>query len=650
MSEFTRREGSDDTRDVVGQAATGLSYMTQVRRALGGGTLTTDKADDGLGGSWRRVTLTPEPDLELDLFACTYGDTSLGPTDDAIYMVGQSDSAASSLRKTRLIAGLYGLFPGAHPNGAEVVSLPGDVAIETGALAITIRRDIGTVEDGFRPGDTSHPSYAPTVEEKVGTSGVFQPVTKARISKMDVEAGISRTVFSFSEPRYKGLNFQFPERMPFCSIFHAHGVEGQETWGVAYVEAAYAWPGSVDADGKPFYRLVTTDTPKMALFRQGRAPMILGFPTDGGVPIDEAVDPGGSSTVLSINAYYAPLVTFTSKTNAVALVVRGSRPDGSIEAPEPRMYWSEDAGKTWTPRTGPAWDMTLFNQKIYEIGADELRPPPNGNIAHDTMAILRYTFAVPWTQDSAVYCSLSLGRGNLSSGGEWRLFLQGADGLSLLPPVDAQGYQIRITGACRPVGAALFSYYARGRLANMALEVRSVPTGKLDSGEEDLGSIRDWVDGEPNPWPETLIDDSAGYFDAAGIIVVKEDGAVMRRPFPWPRINSGHQPKVFCTDNDGKEIGTVAYSPGDDGWYLHTSRDLGATWRRRTRITSRCPAPTVWPGYGVTGYVVPPPEQRFVFPTSSFNGTAYVLPSGVVPLRIAGAVARAYPGAPWLYK
>lgn len=647
MSGFTRREGSNDTRDVVAQDALALPYLTQ-ERSVPGGTLTTDKADDGAGSSWRRVTFKPAQDATTDLFACAYGDTSLGPLDDAIYVVGQTDAPTSSLRKTRLAAGLYGLFPGAFPNGAEVVSLPGDVVLGAGGLAVTIRRDLGTEADGYRPGDAASPSRAPDVEPKPGSPGVFQPTTKARISRMDVEAGSSRTVLSFAEPRYKGLNFQYPERMPFASIFHAHGRDGQETWGVAYVEAAFAWPGSLDPDGKPYYRLKTTDVPKMTLFRQGRAPVTRSLPADGGVPVAEAVDPGGAGTVIAENAYYAPLITFTSKTNAVALVVRGRLADGS--APAPRMYWTEDAGENWAPKTTSVWEMTLFNQKAYEIGADELRPPPNGNIAHDPMAILRYTFAVPWTQTSALYCSLVLGRSNLSSGGQWRLFTQGKDGFAALTPPDALGYQIRITGACRPAGAAVFSYYARGRLSSLSLELTSMPTGFMDSGEEDYASIRDWVDGEPLPWPETTINDGAGYLDAAGIIVVTEGGSVARRPFPWPRLNSGHQPKVFCTDNDGKEIGTVAFDFVAGGWYLYTSRDLGLNWRRRNRITSRCPAPVVWGGYGVPGYTLPPEAQRFILPTASASGTSYVLPSGIVPLRIAEASARAYPGAPWLYK
>lgn len=129
-----------------------------------------------------------------------------------------------------------------------------------------------------------------------------------------------------------------------------------------------------------------------------------------------------------------------------------------------------------------------------------------------------------------------------------------------------------------------------------------------------------------------------------------EGGGVARRPFPWPRLNSGHQPKVFCTDNDGKEIGTIAFDFVAGGWYLYTSRDLGLNWRRRNRITSRCPAPEVWAGYGTAGYTLPPEAQRFILPTASASGTPYVLPSGIVPLRIAEASARAYPGAPWLYK
>lgn len=648
MAGFTRREGADDTRDVVGQAGVGLDHMTQARPVLGG-SLTTDKAGNGIDGHWTRVTFTPDPtDPGETLLAAAFGDPSFADrgVETAPFVVERSRNLGAAFQKTKVAASIWPR--GGTPPSGPCVTYPLDVAVGDGQLAISITIDGGTPQ---------------AINPKPDAPGLYVSSLLTNVYSVDMERQALRLRYAFPAPRYVINHDETPSNQPFVLPFALHGQPGRETWGIGFVGANYARP-----TGSGNYSAVFSDPPKIALFSGNRAPVVRTLPSTGNTTladIPSAVGPGGAPVIADHNdAYLAPLVVATSKKSMVAIVVRGrgnldpaSRDSsgtrfGYLPLPSPRIYWTEDEGVTWLERPGAGWDMTLYQPWQLTSGGFTIGQNPT---LTNPQALRAGLLGVPWTPDSALLAGFFMDASNAAQGGAWRIFRAGKDLTVQVAEVDAPGYQIDLRSACRPRGAAVISYYARAHLDTALNNTTTGVVGpgqppKYLTGEFAYLYARLSLDGT------VLIDDSAGYLEHAGVIVVLEDGTVLRRPFPWSRLRSGASPSVFCLDNEGRAIGTAVYEPAtagqEGGWYIYRSTDLGQTWRRAAVLTRKCPAPRM--AYdGETGPSYPP--ERAVIAGKQYrpdqgDELAYVSPSVVTPLRFEGAAARAYPGAPWLYR
>lgn len=650
MSGFTRREGSDDTRDVAGQASVGLSHMTQ-SRPVPGGTLQTDKAADGVGGSWTRVTLTPDEIPEDgDLFACYFGDptaTAAG-IDTAPFVYERSEATRAPFRKTRLAAQIWPRGGGITPPSGPCAAYPLDQMVGAGLQVSSVVPDLGEPD---------------TIVPRPGYPGLYVSSLTTDVQTLDLDTQQVRTKLKFPAPRYiinHGINYT---ALPFVHPFHAGGRAERETWGVGFVGANYA---RRQADGRFAARFC--DPPKVALFRGARAPTVLTLPDSGNASLGDlpsATTVDGSAVVVDLNdAYLAPVVVATAPGCFVAIVVRGrgnvdpaSRDTsgtrfGYFPLPVPRCYWSEDGGQTWQERNSPGWSMELYVPWGSTDGGFSIPVSPT---ITNPQALRSQFKGVPWTKESALFAGFFMDASNASRGGAWKIFTAGKTATTVVHELPVPAYQLDIRHACRPRGAAVFAYYARAHLDTFVNNTTTgVPTpgqpAKFLTGEFNYLYARLRPNGD-----EALIDDTGGYLDRAGVIVVQENGDVVMRPFPWSRLAAGPTPSVFCLDQEGRDIGTIVWQEAEGqrlaGWYLFSSRDLGQTWTQVALVTSRCPGPRqAYEGQTGPSY----PDERAIvsgsLPRLNGDSLTFNAPGPITPLRINGATARAFPGAPWLYQ
>ena len=639
MSDYTRKEGSTDTRDVVAQAATGLPYITGSCETVEG-RLTTEKVDDGVGGSWKRVSLEPvEVEEPTDVFFAPFGD----------YKIYKAIGAGGTIRLKQVIDKAEAASARFSPyNIPEAVPRDGqhdpDYRIMAGGLVARLY-----------------------TADSVGST---EPTGEVQIVGADSRK--SKTIYRFYSWE---LHYSFgftPDSYLFGAFSPGHGVGNKAVFMFAYAPQRIVLHGPQGSPWVPAYALYA-DAPRIVRFvGRKQTPEVWVLPgtgnTDPGTFPTAQATPTRYYNVDVSDSYIAPLVVPVTKDRLVAIVFRawgnitgilesypGPRVKYSFDPiPDPVIYWNEDQGVLWQERPAPEpWALAENHYTEFTNGFDRLTLTQtfNGH-AH---AVRETTMGVPWTKDSALFLSRFVRRPTLAVGGRFQLFTVGRHVSLSLGYLDMVGLQARFTGVCRPKGAAVFSYVARAPVERPTLSDYSQEP--RFTGETYWTALRDLQDqyitmvvaGVPQYTARLVVhDESNGYLDACGIVVVNEDGSHVRRPFPWPRLNSGVDPKVFCTDNEGEEIGTIAYDFDAGGWRLYTSTDLGQKWKPRAIVTRTSPPPRF-----VTLSVNVPPSQRRVgygVLTLSAANAEFAPPNAILPARIGEQDGRAYPGAPWLYE
>jgi hypothetical protein len=586
---FTRKEGSDDTRDVVAQRSVNLPYMTQSRE-VAGGVLTTDKASNGVGGSWTRVKLAPTetPDLPETryIYSTVISADQINNPYRLQWLAGKEDFDIELLDDRRM----------------EIVRL-----LPFGSAKRPQQRTLAFTEIGSGQGNHYNLAFGVTnsIKAAIGEvvyqrQGVVEPL-RAQYTNI-APRGEALGVYTLSivfQPTTTGYREPYAIDGSATSVTLGYEKGAYSYFGVPYLHYEAQGTGQLVHPGLQQIRYLRARVASESASQAQVIDDILIFQAPRGV-------------------YYGdPIVTRVSKTKLFAVcvnvstqtidVVLGSEVITDSVVGEPVAFMSTDDGATWNPTTAPSWDMSN-----YEPSSTFIDYRYNGipNKVKSPLQIQYLTKLIPW-KNSAVGVSLFYNNGNSAGGGEYLLFLMTGTGPVFHSIIPMDAYRYVLIGACRPIGAAVFTFRTRASPKHPFYDDGIYPSA-TDAFFNELT-----VDG----------------YATHSVIAVYDGVAVVTRGLPWPRLYANSE--VFCLG--GKEIGTVVYnitpSAGGAAYWVFSSKDYGVTWNEKFAVDALSDPPK----FAIDGQT----QKEVVYD----NGTDYSLPPQIIfPELVEGEKVPPCPG------
>lgn len=608
---FTRKEGSDDTRDVVAQHAVNLPFMTQ-SRSVAGGVLTTDKTSDGVGGSWTRVTLEPDDPPELPetryIFSTVISASKIRDESRTAWLLKKTGTSIYDLNNQRVE--VVRLLPFGSAKRPRQRTLTFEEVVDT-SLGLTGLNYL------LRFALTS------SVRGALGDRQYQRIVSGIPTSILTQYMSISPRASSTSQYNL-AIVFQ-----PFAAGAREEGtVEGSAESLASGFER-----GGRSFFGIPFIRYAVqpgTQTIHVGLQQLRYIRASIGSNTNTQVET--------LSDVLMFQAprgvYYGdPMVVRVSKSRLIAVAVGVANntivQTGGTLTPEivssrsvgPALaFVSNDDGLTWQSAPVPAWGMENF--WVHQNFTDYKYPDDYSRI-DSPFQTQQLTAMTVWSKTHAIGMSVFYNSANSSAGGEYRLFLM--DGVNPLQyvAVPVPAYQYVLLHACRPVGAAVFTLRARADAVYPFYADGIYPELEDVDGNFQGLSV-------------------AGYADRSAIVVYDGD-TVTIRTLPWSRLYANSE--VFCLG--GSEIGTVVFntdpSAGSPSYWVFSSKDFGATWAEKFTVDALSDPPSF--DTHAPAHVT---QKAVVYTNDPDAGVSSRPPRIVFPELVEGQKIPPHPGATWL--
>lgn len=546
---FTRKQGSDDTRDVVAQRAVNLPYMTQSRE-VAGGVLTTDKASNGAGGSWTRVKLDPTetPDLQETryIYSTAISADQINSPSRLQWLADREDFNINTLTQQRME--IVRLLPF---NSAK---RPKQRTLAFSELSVTY----GSNHYYLRFGVTK------SIKAAIGVVGYSRPgiVEPLRAQYINIaprgESVAAYTLSIIFQPTTTG--YREPDAIDGSATSVTLGYENGDFsyFGVPYLH--YENTGTGIHSGRQqikYLRVkIASNLPRQAQVLDD----VLIFQAPRGVYYGDPIVTRVSKTKL-----FAVCINISTQTISTDPGAGGAEYVSDSVVGEPIAFMSTDDGATWNATTAPSWDMS--NYEPANLFVDYLYFSLTRKVINP-LQIQYLTKMVPW-KNSAIGVSLFYNGGNSAGGGEYIAFLMTGLGpvFHTIIPMDA--YKYVLIGACRPTGAAVFSFRVRADPVDLFFADGLYPI-------------------ETTPYFNELTVD--GYATHA-VIAIYNGETIVTRTLPWPRLYANSE--VFCLG--GKEIGTVVYntapSVGGAAYWVFSSKDYGVTWKEKFAVDDLSDAP-----------------------------------------------------------
>lgn len=604
---FTKREGSDDTRDVVAQRAVDLSYMTQTR-GVAGGVLTTDKVSDGAGGSLTRVALEPEPLTDLPetryIFSTVISADKTHNASRIAWLLKKDNTDISSLNSQRMEVVRLLPFTRAKRPTQRVLSFVeisntfgsrGDYSalrflvaggVISGIGEIVYQRDVEGTPTSLltqfmlmAPRGAANTTYVLSVIFQPATTG-FRETNAIDGSATSIAAGYRRRDTAIFGIPY--LHYAVPTPAPTTGIH------------VGVQELRYL---RLSAHAEANVQPKTLGDHLIFRARRGRY---------YGDPI---------VTRITKEKLIALAVNVTNQTIVGAGGVGGGEYVSEILVDEPVVFTSNDDGVTWMQGIAPAFDMANYGSAANSNFVDFIYSFDSK--ARNPLLIQELTKLVPWSKTHAFGASLFYSNGTSSSGGEYRAFLIDGTNAPQELTIPIAAYRYALVHACRPVGAAVLTFRARAD-----------------------ASYPFYQDGIYPAVPHFSDLSASGYADRT-LMVIYDGNSIVTRELPWTRLYANGP--VFSITN--KEIGTVVYntspSTGTAGYWVFSSVDYGETWKEKFLVDQLSDPPS----FSDDGEPAEVTQREVVYT----NTHEFSLPPRIVfPELIDGLPIPTHPGAPWI--